>query len=64
MNKNNESEKSALSLLSLSNEEFSVKDVKIENLKNKLLSGRGQTPDTIAKFLTDVLSPMSRRHSY
>lgn len=37
---------------------------KIENLKNKLLSGRGETPDTIAKFLTDVLSPMSRRHSY
>jgi|TARA_R110002124_G_scaffold45862_1_gene138221 hypothetical protein len=39
-------------------------DRDIEDARNKLLGGRGETPDAIAKFLTDVLSPMSRRHSY
>jgi len=39
-------------------------DGDIEDARNKLLGGRGETPDAIAKFLTDVLSPESRRHSY
>ena len=39
-------------------------DDQIEDARNKLLGGRGDTPEAIARFLTDVLSPMSHRHSY
>ena len=41
-----------------------VTDDQIEDMRNKLLGGRGATPDEIAKFLTNVLSPMAHRHSY
>ena len=39
-------------------------DDQIEDARNKLLGGRGKTPEAIAKFLTDVLSPVAPRHSY